>query len=150
MISARVALLALALPLTGCPSKEAEDPKSILGDWTEHQGVEGTTGARAKPEPRTAAGQGAPAERLATQLECEAAVRRIEELGMDLAIKEADDPEERRALELRKKKLLQSPEHAARVKDGTEECLSRDTTKSEALCIARAKSELDVDRCSGQ
>jgi hypothetical protein len=150
MIPGRIALLALALPLVGCPSKEAEDPKSILGDWTEHQGVEGTTGARGKPEPRAVGGQGAAADGLATRLQCEAAVRRIEELGMDLAIKEAGDPEERRELELRKKKLLQSAEHATRVKESTEECLSRDTTKGEALCIARARSELDVDRCSRQ
>ncbi|MBI3200176.1 MAG: hypothetical protein HYZ29_01460 [Myxococcales bacterium] len=150
MIPARLALLVLALPVCGCPSKEAEDPSHILGDWTEHQGVEGATGAQGKADPRSTGAQAATGERVATRLECEAAARRIEELALELAVKEARDPAERRELEQRKKSVLQSTEHAARVKEGAEECLSRDTTRSEAACIARARGELDVDRCSKQ
>lgn len=142
----RLAWLALALPLAGCPSKEAEDPRTILGDWTEHRGADGTTGARGKAEPRSTTGQSAP-EAPASQLECEAAARRIEELALELAVKEAEDSEERADLELRRKKMLGSPTHEDRVRLGGEECLSRDTSKLEALCVARARSELDVDRC---
>jgi hypothetical protein len=139
--------LALALPLVGCPSKEAEDPRAILGDWTEHRGADGTTGARGKTQPPSTKDQAAPGA-LASKLECEAAARRIEELALELAVKEAADAQERADLELRRKKMIGSSGHEDRVRLGGEECLSRDTAKSEALCIARARSELDVDRCA--
>ncbi|GMV19501.1 MAG: hypothetical protein HS104_02335 [Polyangiaceae bacterium] len=139
----------LPLAVMGCPTKEAEDPQKILGDWTEHGGADGTVGARGVAEPRSEQGQ-LPAESVASKAECQAAARRIEELALELAVKEAEDPEERRELEARRQALLKSPAFAARVREAGEECLSRDTTQSEARCVARAKSELDVDRCSGR
>ncbi|MBK8996955.1 MAG: hypothetical protein IPM35_14575 [Myxococcales bacterium] len=139
----------LSLALWGCPTKEAEDPQKILGDWTEHGGADGTVGARGVAEPRSEQGQ-LPAESVASKAECQAAARRIEELALELAVKEAEDPEERRELEARRQAMLKSPAFAARVREGGEECLSRDTTAREARCIAKARSELDVDRCSGR
>lgn len=133
----------------GCPAKEAEDPRKILGDWTEHRGADGTRGARGVAEPRSEQGQ-LPAESVASKAECQAAARRIEELALELAVKEAEDPEERRELEARRQAVLKSPAFAERVREAGEECLSRDTTQREARCVARAKSELDVDRCSGR
>lgn len=149
MTALRLALgLPLCLSLIACPTKEAEDPKSILGDWTEHGGVDGTKGARGVAEPRSEKGQ-TPAETLATKAECEAAGRRIEEMALELAVKEADD-DERAELESRRQAMLKSAAFKARVEEAGEECLGRDTTREEARCIARARSELDVDRCSGK
>ncbi len=142
-------LCLLALALWGCPSKEAEDPQKILGDWTEHGGAEGTEGARGVAEPRSEQGQ-VPADTLATKAECQAASRRIEELALDLAVKEAEDADEQKQLEARRQSVLKSPAFTERVREGGEECLSRDTTGREARCVARAKTELDVDRCSGR
>jgi len=140
---------AACLALAGCPSKEAEDPRSILGDLTEHGGEDGTKGARGVAEPRSEKGQ-TPEESLASKSDCAAAARRIEELALELAVKEVDDPEERRQLEARRQAELKSSAFKARVEQGAEECVSRDTTKREAACVARARTELDVDRCSKQ
>ena len=139
----------VALCLLGCPSKEAEDPRAILGDWTEHGGVDGTRGARGVTEPRSAQGQGA-SDGLATRADCTAAARRIEELALELAVKDVDDPEARAKLDAQRKAELAGPAFRQRVKEGAEECLSRDTSREEARCISRARSEMDVDRCSSR
>lgn len=139
--------LALALPVAGCHAKEAEDPQKILGDLTEHGGVDGTVGARGKTEPRSQKAQ-QPAESLATKTECAAAGRRIEELALELAVKQAEDAAERAELEKRRAEVLKSAAHRDRIAEAADECLSRDTSQREAVCIAKARTELDVDRCS--
>jgi hypothetical protein len=139
-----VAALAGAL-LAGCGQKEAEDPRKILGDWMQHEGADGRHGT---------GGEGAPgakgAERkLASQTQCQAAARRIEELALELAVRDADESE-RAELEKRRAEEIHSQGFEARVQRATEECLGRETTDIEATCVAKARSEMDIDRCSSR
>lgn len=138
----------LLVALGGCATKQAEDPRKILGDWMEHEGVDGSQGAQGSSQPRSTR-TAAPPPKAASQKECKAAAQRIEELALELAVKDAESPEERDELEAARKKELGSPRFAARVEHATKECLGRETTSREAQCIARARSELDIDRCSG-
>lgn len=138
-------LFGVAAALWGCPAKEAEDPHKILGDWTEHNGASGTEGAQGSQEPRSPRAA-EPAKRVATQLECEAASRRIEELALEIAVKEAE-PGERAQLDARRKQEIASARFKARVQEASKECVARETTSTEARCIAAAKSATDIDRC---
>ncbi len=95
----------------------------------------------AKPPP-------GPAPKLATKLECEAAARRIEELALELAVKDADESS-RPELDARRSAELASDAFKSRVEQGTKECLARETPSGEARCIAGARTEMDVDRCGG-
>jgi len=141
------ALVLLAGVCAGCGQKEAEDPRKILGDWMEHEGADGTQGTGSQGAPR---GNPSGAQRkVASEKQCQAAARRIEELALDLAGKEAD-PSERAELEKRRADELRSQVFEARVQRATQECLGRETTELEALCVAKARSELDIDRCSSR
>ncbi|MCA9595958.1 MAG: hypothetical protein KC776_21740 [Myxococcales bacterium] len=131
----------LGILASACGAKEAEDPHAILGDWTQHNGTE----APAKP------GQAAPAApeaQLASKAQCQAATRRIEELALEMAVKEEADPAQRAKLEERRKAEVKSERMRQRVEQGTEECLARETTAREALCITQVKTQLDIDRCA--
>jgi hypothetical protein len=125
---------------SACAPKEAADPHSMLGDL-DGSGSEGHEGASEEPKP--AAG---PPPKLATRLECEAAARRIEELALELAVKDADESS-REELEARRAEELKSEAFKGRVEEGTKACLARETTSGDARCVARARSEMDVDRC---
>lgn len=133
--------------LSGCGQKEAEDPRKILGDWMEHDGAEGRQGTGTEGAPGTVT-KGAN-RKLATKAQCGAAARRIEELALELAVKDADESE-RAELEKRRAEELHSQVFEARVQRATEECLGRETTDVEATCVAKARSELDIDRCSSR
>ena len=139
-------LFGVAAALWACPAKEAEDPGKILGDWSEHHGVEGTEGAQGAREPRSVR-TAEPPKQVATKLECDAASRRIEELALELAVSEAEDPAERAKLDARRKQEIASAGFKARIEHASKECLARETTSAEARCIARAKSEMDIERC---
>ena len=90
----------------------------------------------------------APAVVAASREECQAATRRIEELALELVVQEESDPAERAKLEERRKAEVKSERMQKRIDEGTEDCLARGTTASEARCIARVKTQLDIDRCA--
>jgi hypothetical protein len=138
-------LVASAPLLVACPTKEAEDPHEILGEWASPPEGE-TAPATGKKDPRTAAPSAAPA----TKAECAAAARRIEELALDLAVREEEDPQKRAELMDKKKQELASAAFKVRVARGTDDCIARETSGAEARCIARARSEMDVERCGGR
>lgn len=124
-----------------CGTKEAEDPHKLLGDWAEPTSSEGVSGGSA----------GAPkqsAPKLASLEECRTAARRIEELGLELAVKDADSDDERAELEARRTQELGSAGFASRVEQAAKDCLGRETSSTEARCIAKARSEMEIDRCS--
>jgi hypothetical protein len=143
-------LFATAAALTACATKEAEDPRKILGEDAAHNGVSGLEGARGSAEPRSPRAAGEPARGgavIATQAECEAAARRVEELALRMAVDETDDPDERTKLETRRRQELSSAAFKARVERAGKDCVARETTSTEARCIARAQSEMDIQRC---
>ncbi len=108
-----------------CADKHAENPHDILGDWTSHNGVQ----ASEKPGEAQPA---APAVVAATREQCRAATRRIEELALEMAVKEEPDPAERAKLEERRKVEVKSERMKMRIEQGTDECMARGTTASEA------------------
>jgi hypothetical protein len=124
-----------------CADKHAENPHAILGDWASHNGVEATE----KPGQAQPA---APAVVAATREQCRAATRRIEELALEIVVKEEPDPAERAKLEKRRQAEVKSERMRMRIDQGTEDCLARGTTASEARCIAAVKTQLDIDRCA--
>lgn len=128
----RAALFALCL--CACGKDEAADPHDLIGDH----------GSGQEPE-----AEKAPADRVATKDECKTAARRIEELALELVVKEEEDPEERAKLEARKREELQSSDFASRVDSGARDCLARETTQREAACITRAINDIGIDRCGG-
>jgi hypothetical protein len=136
---------ALPAALAGCAPKEAADPHAMLGQDADEAAAEmgppGPSGNAAAPDP-------GPPPVLATRAQCEAAVRRIQELGLDLAVSGAPE-DEREELEARRQKELASVAFKQRVDEGTRECLQRETSARDAKCVAAAKSEMDVDRCGG-
>jgi len=142
-------LFGVAAALYGCPAKEAEDPRKILGDYTEHNGASGTDGARGTTEPRSPRGADPAAApvALASKLECRAAARRIEEIALEMAVAESDDPDERAKLDKRRREELASTAFKARVEQAARDCVDRETTATQARCIAKAKRELDIERC---
>jgi hypothetical protein len=129
--------------LGGCAPKEAADPHAMLGEDAKYGASESSRANPGSPDARRTPGV---PPKLATKAECEAAVRRIEELGLEMAVNEA--PAEQRAeLEARRKKELASEGFKKRLSDGTRNCLARETSGPMAQCVARAKSEMDIDRC---
>jgi hypothetical protein len=116
----------------GCGPGEAADPHDMIGDYP------------GRPEEEAPA---APADRVATLQECRVAARRLEQIALELVVKEEQDPEARAELEQRKKEELASKEFATRVEEGARECLSRETTQREAACIARAVNDIGLERC---
>lgn len=126
---------------SGCGAKEAEDPHKLLGDWAEPSSSEGSVeGAAAAPK------ESAP--KPASLEECRTAARRIEELALELAVKDAETEDERAELEARRAREAGGAAFAARVEQAAKDCVDRETPSSEARCIAKARGELEVDRCS--
>ena len=133
----------LALAAAACGPSEARDPGDVLGNWRQHNGVDGRTGSSAETP---AAG----AAQIATREECQAASERIETLALELAVAEEGDAEKRKQLENRAQKELQSDAFKQRVEDQTDGCLGRETTSAEARCIAKIRNQQDLDRCSAR
>ncbi len=127
---------------------QAEDPRSILGEWGSHEGVEGTQGGEGSGDAvTTKGGTQAPPVKLATAEQCSAAARRVEDLALKAVVDEEKDPAEKQKLEARRKALMASTETKERIQRAAEDCQARSTSENVALCIARANGELDVDRC---
>ncbi len=78
---------------------------------------------------------------------CRSAALRVEELALEIVVLEETDPAERNKLEARAREDRKGPEFRARVEEGTEQCLGRDTSAAEARCISRVKSAQDLDAC---
>jgi len=156
LVSARnklnfLASFALLAGLSACPAKEAEDPRSILGDDLEHHDVSGGGKApdspRQPPQPKRAP---APGIKLATAAECEAAARHMVELGVELAIREETDPTKKKQLEAQRASATQNQDAKDYVASLTDECIRDQTTQRKAQCMARVQSQLDIDRCPQQ
>jgi hypothetical protein len=140
---------AIGLLACGGP-KEAENPRTLLGDDLTHEGVYGggtapdTPGA--EPDaPASARGEDAAARRE----DCAAAAAHLVALGVDLAIREETDPGKKRQLAADKSAALNSERAREHREAWTRECLQRGTTVREARCIARIRSEADIDACVG-
>jgi hypothetical protein len=137
---------AFAALLTACgPPKEADDPRDLLGEDLEHEGVSGA--GTAPDTPRETAKPKGPAHTLASRADCESAARHLVELGVELAIREETDPERRKQLESQRAAAVRNDRARAHVASWTDECLQRETTQAEARCIARVQNEADIDRC---
>jgi len=145
-ISLKSSLLTVAW-LSSCAPKEAEDPKSILGNDLAHEGVYG--GGEGPDSPRDVRSAGPPSEALASRADCEQAARHLVELGIDLAIREEQDPEKKQKLADDKPAALNSEGARAHVAEWSAECRARRTTRAEARCIASIRSESAIERCVG-
>ena len=131
--------------------KDAENPRTLLGEDLNHHGVYGggaapdTPGAAPRETPPASA-KAAPSKAAAraTRADCEAAARHLVALGIELAIREEPDPEKKAQL-ARDRLAAQDSERArAHVQTWTRDCLEADTTAREARCIARARRWLCV------
>ncbi|MEZ4223610.1 MAG: hypothetical protein R3B13_21860 [Polyangiaceae bacterium] len=127
---------------TSCGPGEARDPGDILGDWREHNGVDARTGV--------ASDEAQPKSRVASRAECEAAARRVETLALELVLAEESDPDARTAIAARIEREKSSADFAKRIEEQTNSCLERETTSTEAKCIAAVKNDADLDRCSAR
>ena len=137
-------LLALAFTVstgllnTCAEPKEAADPHQfILGEMEDPAESAARVGpARSAPPAAEAATR--QADPPASVTECRAAARRVVELGLRAGGTPTSEPRapfdenQRRALEQR----------------ATDECRSWNTPRSEALCVARAKRESDLENCT--
>ena len=85
---------------------------------------------------------------LATKADCEKAARHLEELGVEIAIREETDPEKKAQLRAQKAELVANDSARKRIEESTRECLANATSRPEALCIARAQSESAIDQCA--
>jgi hypothetical protein len=145
-----------ALLQGGCPGpKEAENPRTLLGEDLSHDGVYGggtapdTPGSAADPPPAAAAGTAEALDGPATRDECAAAAAHLVTLGIDLAIAQESDPEKKRRLAADRKAALESERAAEHRAEWARECLERGTTRREARCIARIRAETDIDASVG-
>ncbi len=119
--------------------KEAADPREILAADLESPRERAASGT-ARPDPAAGA--------LATLEECRSAARRIEELGVELAAREAEDDARRAELLDRKAELVGSVEARRRIDESARECVERGTSRREALCVGRAVDDAALDRCA--
>lgn len=129
---------------TACgPDKEAQDPREILGEDLTHRGVDGTKGVQRGDEPPG----GKPQKRdpPATLVECRAAHTQLARLGIrEEVAKTTDDAAQRARLE---GELLED-EHVQRdIERAAHDCASDGMTRSIVLCMARAQTGRDVERC---
>jgi hypothetical protein len=141
----------LAAALAGCAPKEAQDPSEIIAEdpsfLSEDPGAfESTEGPGPEPRSGSPAAQG-PA---ATHAQCEAAARRIEELGLELAIEEEPDPSRRKALGDQKATVLESRDVKQRIERNAIDCVAHQRSRVETECIASAESEAAVNACLGE
>jgi hypothetical protein len=158
MLRRTLATGSVLIAWTACTGpKEAENPRTLLGEDLTHQGVYGggaspdTPGA-APRESSPAPGKAAPPDQagLATHVDCETAARHLVTLGIDLAIREEPDQEKKAQLSRDRRAALESERARAHVRTWTRECLEAGTTAREARCIARIRAEADIDACVGE
>jgi len=136
--------------LVGCPAKEAEDPRSILGEDLDNQGASASGKAPDSP-PQQKPQQPRPAgTKLATAAECEAAARHMVALGVELAIREETDPAKKKQLEAQRATATQNQDAKDYIASLKDECIRDQTTQRKAQCMARVQSQTDIDRCPQQ
>lgn len=141
--------------LSACEPKEARDPADILAEDPAFMepSYSGTIDEHARPpsEEGSAAGRpddGQAGRRPATYDECRAAVRHLEELGVELAIRDEPDRERKRQLAEEKQRLLASAAVQRRIRRGADDCIARGTSRAEAACITEVESAEAIDDCS--
>lgn len=142
--------------LTGCPGpKEAENPRTLLGEDLMHEGVYGggsapdTPGGAVDQPPNTGRPGTDSPDAAATRRECAAAASHLVALGIELAIREEADPAKKQQLSADREAALNSDRAMEHREEWTRECLERKTTAREARCIARIRAEGDIDACVG-
>jgi hypothetical protein len=120
------------------------DPRDILGDELDYGGVDARTatpGSSRAPDP--AESQTGPA----TRAECERACRHIVLLGFRLERTNEPDPARRRELEAEHARDMQSLEVQRRIRELTDDCLAKRTSRREAKCILAVEHADQIDRC---
>jgi hypothetical protein len=122
-----------------CGPKEAMDPSDIIAEDPAFLPPDPT---RSEREARVSR------EPMATRRDCEAAARHLEELGLDLAAREAETPEERERIRAETREVLESAPVRGRIARAADECLERGTPVREAGCVSRVRSEQEIDRCT--
>jgi hypothetical protein len=149
-----LASCALLAGLAGCPAKEAEDPRSILGEDLDYQGASASGKAPESPRKPDSPRQPPPPRpsgtKLATPAECEAAARHMVELGVELAIREETDPAKKKQLEAQRASASQNQDAKDYIASLTDDCIRDQTTQRKAQCMARVQSQMDIDRCPQQ
>jgi len=127
----------------------------LLGEDLTHEGVYGGGSAPDTPgvatdEPPAAPSTGAPRlDAPAKRKDCAAAAEHLVALGIDLAIRDEADPAKKRQLSADRDAALNSERAREHREQWTRECQERGTTVREARCIARIRSETDIDACVG-
>ncbi len=123
------------------PPKEAEDPRDLLGDELEAAPREPADPGEPVDQPTSDRGgsRHTPLDPPATRAECEAAAKRMVELGLRAA---AADPDGAGSVA-----DLSTSDQQKIVDQAVNECLSWKTPRSEAKCVARAQEEHDIDHC---
>ena len=143
-----LASFALLAGVAACPAKEAEDPRSILGEDLDYQGASGS--GKAPDRPRQSPPPRPSGTKLATAAECEAAARHVVELGVELAIREETDPAKKKQLEAQRATATQNQDAKDYIASLKDECIRDQTTQKKAQCMARVQSQMDIDRCPSQ
>jgi hypothetical protein len=147
-MSNRLNFLVSLVFVVACAAKEAEDPRSILGDDLEHRGASGS--GKTPDSPRQAPKTPPKGMRLASAAECEAAARHVVELGVELAIREETDPAKKKQLESQRGTATQTQDAKDYIASLKDECIREQTTQRKAQCMARVQSQMDIDRCPSQ
>ena len=138
-----VASLATSL---GCGPKEARDPREIIEEDTDYRS--GAPVSEEMNEPMPDDDPGGEDGQLATLAECQSAVSRLQELAVDRAIAEEGDPARRAKMKDERSALLDSAAMKERRARESQSCVERETSQSEALCIASVQSHSQIDACT--
>ena len=138
----------LAASLGACAPKEAQDPSEIIAEDPSFLGEDpGAFESTEGPGPEPRSGESATPGPAATYAQCAAAARRIEELGLELAIEQEPDPDRRKALSDQKATVLESRDVKRRVERSAGDCVAHRRSRVETECIASAESEESVEAC---
>jgi hypothetical protein len=143
-VDARTSLLAVGLLLAACGRKQAADPRDVLGEEMRYRGVDGRTGTPAAAPVAEDPDAGKPAD----AEECRSAADHLVALGVDLAIQEERDPQQKQKLAAQREQSLASEQARALSREWTQQCLDRGDTRGEVACILRAQREAELERCA--
>ena len=124
----------------------------------EYRGVDGTQGTRPNEFQHTDDSKGSGDEsvpprsdlELASRADCQAAALRMVEFAIASVLRESmpDATPQKRQAEVQA--LITDDASQEDIRVATDECLRRETTQREAVCISRLKSEADIDRCAAE
>jgi len=134
----------MGLGLSACGQKQATDPRQVLGEHMQHGGVDGRSGQPTAAR-RAADERGAePAD----EGECRDAAEHLVRLGIELAIQQEQDPEQKQRLAAEREEAEESEQAQALMRKWTQECLDRGDTRAEVECILEATREADLEACA--